>query len=199
MLSLVREGFSTPCSNAFSSFVFTLIPQLSPVSPRHLSTPNLFPWSFPLALPTSPSRSRSQATSRLKEWWGQPKGLVWAGFKPWATKSLCLTPSFRKILNSLIFFWGAGVLSQSETVLSPKEAWLPFSGVCSYHLHLSSCLIGQTAIFFLVPVDEEPDLICITAPWLCQGALGSIQPRAEEKCDHSFGSSTVPDWFKLII
>lgn len=178
-LKLVNEGFTISSPNALFSFVFSFLSELGPVSLLHLSKLSSFPLLFSLTLPMSTFSARSLATLRLKEWWGLPKWLVWADFKPRATQSSCLTSFYRKILNSLIFFWGAGVpyclghnfaiiLSQPETALSPREE-SPFSTICYYHLFSSSCWYGRLLIFlifFLVTVGEEPDLICVTAPWV---------------------------------
>lgn len=214
-LKLVNEGFTISSPNALFSFVFSFLSELGPVSLLHLSKLSSFPLLFSLTLPMSTFSARSLATLRLKEWWGLPKWLVWADFKPRATQSSCLTSFYRKILNSLIFFWGAGVpyclghnfaiiLSQPETALSPREE-SPFSTICYYHLFSSSCWYGRLLIFLIFFFRNSR-----WGTWsdLRHSPMGTSAyakkpweaPSQEQgkSVTAAFGSSTVSDWLKLL-
>lgn len=170
-----------------------------------LSKLNSFPLSFSLILPPSTFTARSLAISHLKDWWRLMKWLVWADFKPQATQSSCLTSSYKNILKSLMFLWGTGVpyclghnftivLSQSETILPPKEA-ITLSSISvsaptiSFQVAVWYSRLLFLFIFFLVAVGEEPDLIASQLrghKCSCQKALGSIQLRKGKKCYHCF-------------
>lgn len=146
-----------------------------------LSKLNSFPLSFSLILPPSTFTARSLAISHLKDWWRLMKWLVWADFKPQATQSSCLTSSYKNILKSLMFLWGTGVpyclghnftivLSQSETILPPKEA-ITLSSISvsaptiSFQVAVWYSRLLFLFIFFFGSCRWRTRFDCFTAPW----------------------------------
>lgn len=165
-LGLIREGFST---SFLSSFVFTLISELSPFSALPLSTPNLFPWLFCLDLPVADAKLHHIFRSdgdyqrgwfELNLRYGQPNLHV----------SLPPTGKFFNIfLGSRCF----------------KPIWDHVVTKGGNHPFLVSIWVAiwyGRLLFFLG--------VCRWGTWSdlhhSQEGQGSIQPRPGEKCDHCF-------------